>query len=107
MVVHTFTPHIAKFARFSLGRFTNRWANEEELNKPAILKENRIPKNVPAQWNVLRWQYQSELLMEIKNKDTEKTRQQQAQYDVALGMADTTAKMKGLMDENHLWMCAV
>lgn len=45
--------------------------------------------------------------MEIKNKDTEKTRQQQAQYDVALGMADTTAKMKGLMDENHLWMCAV
>lgn len=31
MVVHSFTPHIAKFARFSLGRFTNRWANEEEL----------------------------------------------------------------------------
>lgn len=31
MVVYTFTPHIAKFARFSLGRFTNRWANEEEL----------------------------------------------------------------------------
>ncbi|KAI9646641.1 hypothetical protein NHQ30_004637 [Ciborinia camelliae] len=33
MVVNTFTPHIAKLARFSLGRFTNRWANEEELKK--------------------------------------------------------------------------
>ncbi|KAB8300558.1 hypothetical protein EYC80_000717 [Monilinia laxa] len=107
MVVGNFTPHIAKFARFSLGRFTNRWANEEELNKPAILKENKMPKDVPAQWNVLRWQYQSELLMEIKNRDMERARQQQVQGGMTLGMVEKAEKMSGFMGDNHLWMCAV
>ncbi|KAJ8068555.1 hypothetical protein OCU04_002270 [Sclerotinia nivalis] len=106
MVVNTFTPHIAKLARFSLGRLTNRWANEEELNKPAILKDNKIPKDVPAQWNVLRWQYQSELLMEIKSRDMKRVRQQPPQDGVMLGMVEK-AEMKGVMSENHLWMCAV
>ncbi|KAF7864367.1 hypothetical protein EAF04_006501 [Stromatinia cepivora] len=44
MVVNPFTPQIAKLARFSLGRFTNHWANEEELNKPAILKDKKFPR---------------------------------------------------------------
>ncbi|ESZ94252.1 hypothetical protein SBOR_5386 [Sclerotinia borealis F-4128] len=107
MVVNTFIPHIAKFARFSLGRFTNRWANEEELNKPSILKDNKMPKDVPAQWNVLRWQYQSELLMEIKSMDMERARQQHAQGGMTLEMVEKVEKVKMTMGDNHLWMCPV
>lgn len=66
-----------------------------------------MPKDVPAQWNVLRWQYQSELLMEIKSRDMERARQPQVQGGMTLGMVEKAEKMSALMGDNHLWMCAV
>lgn len=76
-------------------------------SKPAILKENKIPKDVPAQWSVLRWQYQSELLLEIKSRDMERAMQQQAPSGMTLGTAEKTGMIKEQMDDNHLWLCAV
>lgn len=45
--------------------------------------------------------------MEIKSRDIERARQQQAQDGVTLGMAEKEEDMKSGMGENHLWMCAV
>lgn len=50
MVVGNFTPHIAKFARFSLGRFTNRWANEEELKSVLPFAVSLRPSSSQGRW---------------------------------------------------------
>ncbi|KAM3080338.1 hypothetical protein ACMFMG_005298 [Clarireedia jacksonii] len=103
--------HLAKCLRFTLGRFTNRWASEEELNKPKLLKENKFPKDVPAQWNVLRWQYESPLLREMKSREMEMRMRTQQLQSVGVSAQElrVDAATEGRiisLDRDFIWLGA-
>ncbi|PQE05348.1 hypothetical protein CJF31_00008860 [Rutstroemia sp. NJR-2017a BVV2] len=100
--------HLAKCLRFTLGRFTNRWASEEELNKPKLLKEHKFPQDLPAQWSVLRWQYTSPLLQEMKNRElATRMRAQSQELRVEAAVEVELERRVMSLDRDFVWLGAV